>query len=284
MDRLSNILQHFSMSSEVFFTGEICGIQHFNSSEEKQLMSEQQRHGEIHLLKSGKIIFQLEGDKPVTIDKPAVMFIPAHLPHQIIPQTGSEVEVVCAKVHYGGAGNNPLVKALPPLVLFELAEETAIEQTADWLFKEAFEDHCGRRPMIENLCNIFMILVLRKIIESGEISHGMMAGLADSRLAKVLTAIHDAPEKPWNLPAMAELALMSRSRFAEEFHRVVGQTPKEYVVFWRLMLAQQLLKEGHSVTWVAQEVGYENGSVLARVFKSKLGVAPKDWLKRQLTT
>jgi len=31
---------------------------------------------------------------------------------------------------------------------------------------------------------------------------------------------------------------------------------------------------------VAHEVGYENGSALARVFRKKIGMSPKQWLEK----
>jgi len=40
------------------------------------------------------------------------------------------------------------------------------------------------------------------------------------------------------------------------------------------------LKQDKSVALVANAVGYENGSALARVFRNKLGVSPKAWLEQ----
>ena len=46
---------------------------------------------------------------------------------------------------------------------------------------------------------------------------GVLAGLADPRLAKALTAMHEAPKKSWTLEDLAGIAGMSRTRFAEHF-------------------------------------------------------------------
>jgi AraC-like DNA-binding protein len=40
---------------------------------------------------------------------------------------------------------------------------------------------------------------------------------------------------------MAELALMSRSKFVDLFKRTVGQSPGNYEIDWRFVLAQGLL-------------------------------------------
>lgn len=279
MDRLSNILKHFAINSELFFAGNLCGEQHFGTEIRSQQSSKEMVEGDIHLLRSGQLDVVMEGHNLVVLSQPSVVFVPASKSHKLTANLETETELVCAKIHYGGGVQNPIVQALPELIIFPLSENAAINQTAEWLFKEAFEDHCGRSPMIENLFNVFMILVLRRMLENSDLDHGMLAGLAHPKLSRVLVAIHEDPADAWNLVNMAELAMMSRSRFAQEFHQVVGQTPKDYVVFWRISLAQQLLKQGHAVTFVAHKVGYENGSVLARVFRSKLGISPKQWLK-----
>jgi AraC-like DNA-binding protein len=108
----------------------------------------------------------------------------------------------------------------------------------------------------------------------------MLAGLSHPQLSKVLIKIHEKPEENWNLDSLSNLAAMSRSKFAELFKEVVGQPPGDYITDWRLFVAQGLLKENKSVGLVANEVGYENGSALARVFRKKTGLSPKEWLDK----
>jgi len=81
---------------------------------------------------------------------------------------------------------------------------------------------------------------------------------------------------------MAELALMSRSKFVDLFKRTVGQSPGNYEIDWRFVVAQGLLQQDKAVTLVGYENGYENGSALARVFRKKLGISPKQWLEQTL--
>ena len=82
---------------------------------------------------------------------------------------------------------------------------------------------------------------------------------------------------------MAAEALLSRSKFAEVFKETVGQTPADYLTNWRISLSQDLLRKGKPVNLVANLVGYENGSVLARVFRKKIGVSPKVWQQNVLS-
>ena len=108
----------------------------------------------------------------------------------------------------------------------------------------------------------------------------MLAGMAHPQLSKLITAIHDKPEEPWTVDSMAEKALMSRAKFAALFRGTVGQAPSDYLTDLRIALAQGLLKKDLPVSLVANEVGYEHGSALARVFRKKMGVSPKEWLMK----
>ena len=116
------------------------------------------------------------------------------------------------------------------------------------------------------------------VITSGSVSSGLLAGLADTQLSRVIDTIHQQPEKNWTLVELAEIAAMSRSRFAEHFKSVLGQTPGDYLTSWRIELAKGLLKKDKPVGFVANEVGYENASALARAFRKKTGCSPREWL------
>ncbi|MCY1460446.1 RCS-specific HTH-type transcriptional activator RclR [compost metagenome] len=72
---------------------------------------------------------------------------------------------------------------------------------------------------------------------------------------------------------------MSRAAYAAHFRAVIGQTPADYLLSWRISLAQKRLREGRPITLIADEVGYESPSALARAFRRKTGCSPRDWMK-----
>jgi AraC-like DNA-binding protein len=272
MDQLSIILQRFSMNTEVFFTGNLCGISHF----EKNI-----NQGHLHLLHSGELTLIDDQGKSQVFNQPTVLFLPLPHTHRIVGNEKNPPQLVCANVIYGGTTSNPIAEALPTLLHFNFSDCPKIKQTALWLFEEAFKDRCGRLPMMNSLTDIFIIYILRHVLNNKIMEHGLLAGLAHPQLTKVILAIQDSPERQWVLEEMAELALMSRSKFSELFKRIVGQSPGEYVIDWRIVIAKNLLKQNKPVALVANAVGYENGSALARVFRKKLGLSPKQWLELQ---
>jgi AraC-like DNA-binding protein len=274
VDRLSQILKRFNLHADVSFSGNLCAISEFDDAQGK--------HGRIHFLKSGSLDLIDHNSKKRNVGQPSVLFFPTGKKHRIVPDPLKGADLVCATINYEDVASNPIANALPPFLKFQLSRYPELKKSAKWLFKEAFDTKCGRMPMLDRLCDISIIQLLREVLDSNEVSSGMLAGLANPQLANVITQIHALPEYPWSLESMADLAFMSRSKFADLFRDVVGETPGEYLTDWRMRVAQNALLNGNNVSLVAEKVGYENGSALARAFRKKIGVSPKVWQQQNI--
>ncbi len=79
---------------------------------------------------------------------------------------------------------------------------------------------------------------------------------------------------------MASIAGMSRAGFAAHFRKVVGFSPADYLLEWRVSLAQKRLREGRPIALIADEVGYESPSAMARAFRRKVGSSPRQWIQQ----
>lgn len=271
MDKLSLILNRLSVTAGVFFSGEMCGLAHFDGTDVQE--------GHIHLLASGRMDVIDENGEVVTLDKPSLIFFPKPNVHRLRAKESDNARVVCASIRYGADTSNPLTNALPAMVILEFAEDEYVQATVNGLFEEAFHDKDGKQLLIDRLTEVIIVHLLRNVISKGTDYQGVLAGLAHNQLARVIIRLHESPGEPWTLESMSELAFMSRSKFAEEFRRVVGQTPGDYLIDWRVSVAQSELRKGKPVAVVANEVGYENSSALSKAFKRKVGVSPSDWLK-----
>lgn len=271
MDQLSEVLTRFSISAGVFYTGNLCGLSNFSPDGVEQ--------GHLHLLESGRINVIDQNGQSIVVDEPSVMFFPRPTQHRLMAEERDNAQLVCASVRYGTGASNPLANALPEMLVIKLSEAGSLQAATKLLFEEAFTEENGRLAMMDRLTEVFIIHLLRFAMDSGLVKQGLLSGLAHSQLSKPIRAVHANPEKPWALEDLAELAAMSRSKFAEEFRNTMGQTAGDYILEWRIALAQALLKKGKPVGVVANEVGYENASALARAFRKKTGHSPKQWLE-----
>jgi AraC-like DNA-binding protein len=272
---LDHLLTQFSLRAGVFYTGNICGLHDFERD---------QRRGHLHLVKNGPVQFIAPGKAAIVVEKPTLVFLPRPEAHRLVADETEGADVVCATVLLGGGGRNPVSDSLPDTILIALDQMAGIHELLGLMFDEAFGDRSGRQALLDRLCEVLMIKMLRHCLDQGVAAGGALAGLSDPKLAKALEAIHRQPAHDWDLPAMAAKAGMSRARFADHFRNVVGKPPADYLASWRIMLAQRLLARGAPAKTVALDVGYGSSSALHRVFVRKLGLSPSDWLREQFAS
>lgn len=270
-DPLVSLLSHFALQAGVFYTGNICGIHDFDRDTQR---------GHLHLIRRGVVRLDGTARAEYDITEPTLVFLPRPEFHRLVADNGAGADVMCGTVHFGG-GRNPVTDSLPDVVMIELHKLQGVEMVLDLMFQEAFADQRGRQAVLDRLCEVLVVMLLRHCVEHGVTRGGALAGLADGRIAPALQAMHDAPASAWSLETLAQVAHMSRARFAARFKSVTGTTVAEYLTSWRLMAAQRLLASGKAPKAVAHEVGYANASALARAFTRKLGVSPLAWLRAQ---
>ncbi|MGL6244635.1 cupin domain-containing protein [Pseudomonas sp.] len=270
MDRLSTLLTHFGVSAGTFHSGDFCGATAFDGD---------QATGHLHLLQAGELTLKLADGRDLQLNEPTLIFFPRPYRHQLFASEASGTQLVCATLEFDGGAGNALAAALPEYLVLKLDSISTMAGTLDWLFSEAFGGICGREAMMDRLFELLVIQLLRHILTSRDQTPGMMAGLADPRLARPMSLMHDSPGKAWTVAELSAAANMSRASFADYFRSVVGQTPVDYLVSWRISLAQKRLREGKSIALIADEVGYESPSALARAFRRKTGTSPREWLQ-----
>jgi len=272
-DRLVSLLKRFELRAQVFQAGPLCHSAEFNAGDDL---------GYIHVLRAGAIRLHSDGRRAVKIDQPCVLFYMTPTTHRLVP-LGTDTDTVCASFEFGIGLHNPLLKALPDLVHITLADLPNMATTLELLFKEAMENHCGRQAIIDRMTEVLIVLLLRELMDQGRLESGLLAGLSDPRLAKAINALHADPASAWSLDSLADVANMSRARFAVHFRETVGMTPMLYLSEWRLSVAQSLLRRGWAVQSVADQVGYASASALSRAFTAQLGLSPSKWRRRQVS-
>jgi len=267
-DRLSALLQRFELRARVFHGGVLCGAAGF---------AESPGVGHLHLLRQGRLDVTGAQGRCTVLDEPGVLFFPRPTAHRLDGGEAPGAEIVSATVEFGLGEENPLLQALPPQLVVPLARLPALALVQQMLFAEANGQRCGHDAAVNRLVEVLLIQLLRYTIEQRLVPGGLMAGLADARLHKALSAVHAEPGRGWTLASMAAEAGLSRARFAALFAQLIGVPPGEYLTRWRLGLARALLRRGLPLKQVAAEVGYANASALGRIFSQRLGCSPAAW-------
>lgn len=269
-DRLVELLKCFELRARVFQAGPLCRTASFDAADGL---------GYIHVHQHGSLRVDSPGHPPMPIDEPSLFFYMNPTSHRLLPKD-RDVEMVCASIEFGTGLRNPLARALPDVVLIRLLDMPTLDMTLQVLFREASEQHCGRQAVLNRLIEVVFIQVLRDLMDQQRLQVGLLAGLAEPRLAKAINAMHADPAHNWSLEELAATAGMSRARFAVRFRDIVGMTPGSYLSEWRLGVAQSLLRQGKPVQLVSDAVGYGNASALSRAFRAQVGLSPTEWVKQ----
>jgi AraC-like DNA-binding protein len=162
-----------------------------------------------------------------------------------------------------------------------LAKSTHFSPMLGLLFQEADNQNCGKQASLNHLMNYFLVLVLRQLMEGTVIKDGVIAALADKRLAVAITVMHDHPHLNWTLESLAQTVGMSRASFANHFRITTGFTALGYLTSWRMELVKTLLKKGSNLKAIAPKVGYGSTEALIRSFLRYAKQTPNEWLKSQ---
>ncbi|MEW5885749.1 MAG: AraC family transcriptional regulator [Pseudomonadota bacterium] len=275
IDRLSLLLHRFRLRARLLHSGALSGrIGHDHEAGQAYL----------HVLRRGALVVHHDrhaGVAPVlTLREPAVLLYARPLAHEFVLPGGDWASLTCAVLEFDGAPHNPIVQSLPPLVCVPLARIEGLQPALGLLFAETDRMRCGSAVLVERLFEVVVIQLLRWLLDhpaEAGITGGMLAGLADPRLARAIVAMHGEPARDWSLAGLAASAGMSRSAFAANFKQATGVTPARYLGDWRLSLAASLLREGRPLKCIAGEVGFSGSASLSRAFRRRHGVGPRQW-------
>jgi AraC-like DNA-binding protein len=173
------------------------------------------------------------------------------------------LDLLPAMVHL--RGNDPGIGGVAPIV--------------ELIRREVLEKRAGQSLILTRLIEIMVVESLRSV-QTALHTAGLLAGLRDPQLAAALRGIHTRTDHSWTLPKLAREAGMSRSSFAERFMRVIGMTPLNYLLHWRLSVAKEMLISGEkTVAETALAVGYESASGFSTAFSREAGRSPKQFVE-----
>ncbi len=281
IDRLSALLERCRFRAHLFHQGALCGVNRFEAAPGRAFL---------HVLRRGALEVRHRGAEGrrqrLRIDQPSLLLYPRAWDHTFSHALAEGSDLVCATLAFDGEAAHPLVRALPPTLVLPLDRIAGIEHTLALLFAEAEAVRCGQRLLADRLFEVLLVQVLRWLLdhpEAAAIDRGLLFGLSDPPIARALTALHEQPGESWTLPRMAAAAGLSRSSFAARFRAALGQTPADYLAGWRLMLAQSALRAGQAPKRIAAELGLADDAALSRLFRRRLGLPPRAWLRAQGT-
>lgn len=173
-------------------------------------------------------------------------------------------------------------KGPAPKVSLDQATRRKVVLLLDQIARELKEEKGYHRIAVKNcLCQILLILNRAAGIEKSPADPPTLRMRDASRLKPVFDFIHERYCNKLALGEISAVSNMSTSHLCRYFKKVTGQTITEYIKRFRVDRAKELLiADEKSITWIAQEVGFESHSYFDRIFHEVTHVTPQAFRRK----
>ncbi|UDQ88872.1 AraC family transcriptional regulator [Xanthobacter autotrophicus] len=251
------------------------------------------------IILKGTCWLTLEGEAPLKLDKGDFLLLPATPAFTLSSQPGiaceprepmdtpvrhgeqdgeADFESLGGTFQIEPANAQLLLALLPCMIHVPVSEGRSVRlrRMIDLIIDECGGDEPGKDMILQRMLEVLLVEALRwQGIASGADHAGIISGMRDPALARVLGAMHADVRANWTVAGLARIAGQSRSAFAARFGAVLGCGPIEYLARWRMALAKDaLLRGAKTLDRIADEIGYESASAFSTAFRKRLGCPP----------
>lgn len=154
------------------------------------------------------------------------------------------------------------------------------------IFAEQQERREGHRPLCRALVTELLVYLCRHYVTETMPAKELLQRRRDlERLEPALDYIEHHYAERISVAQLAELLCLSPDRLGHLFRDGVGQAPLQYINEIRLRKAMNILKtEEHTVTEVAQAVGFFDYNHFGRQFRRRYGCTPNQVRQGRVVT
>jgi len=186
-----------------------------------------------------------------------------------------QVLLACGTAEAASATAHALFDSLRQPLVEHCSQDPRITGLLDTLLAEIAAPGLGTRGLTGALMKQCLILVLRRLAAAGDQRLPWLRALNEPGLNHALQYMMEHPAEPVSVEHLAEMAHMSRSRFADRFHEIVGVPPGRFLSELRLhWAARELRSRDTPIKTIAAQAGYRSRSHFSHAFKAHFGCDP----------
>lgn len=131
--------------------------------------------------------------------------------------------------------------------------------------------------LLGNRCRMTLFLLRLLALLEGSIAAD--AESIPSRMGELIRYINRNAAQPLSLDQLAEVFGISKYALLHEFKDYTGMPIYQYILARRVILAQQLLRQGAKPHEACEQSGFTNYPGFYRAFKARTGKSPNQYLK-----
>lgn len=194
---------------------------------------------------------------------------------------GMKTTMVAGCFTYVFSDKHPFINSLPPVMHItsdDMAGEPWLASTFKFIAHEANQPKQGSRLVISRLTDLLFIQMMRAHmanVRECPATNGWFKAMSDPQINKAIVLMHSNPDAPWTVASLATAVGMSRSGFAQKFGHYTDSTPLDYLTFWRMQKAKEMLStSGIGLAEIARKVGYQSEAAFSKAFRRLAGMPP----------
>jgi AraC family transcriptional regulator, activator of mtrCDE len=191
-----------------------------------------------------------------------------------------DLRMVCGAISASVSGSYGLLDGVNGPIVEKMDDLGIVRSAYATMLAEVDQPGMGSRALTSALMKSCLTIMLRRHFSRVDAEPRLLGGLSDPRLGKAVTTILDRPADHHSVAKLAAKAGMSRSAFARDFIRALGQSPMEFVTRTRLHNAAFVLRStGVPIKAVAAGAGFASRSHFSRAFRNVYGLDPSAYRK-----
>lgn len=196
-----------------------------------------------------------------------------------IPGDGAMTRLLCAAYDYDHEVAQPLLSLLPGVLHLPAGtpgDDGTVTATLGLLRFELGGGRPGSHAAVGRLIDLLLVQIVRAGISAEPAGQASwLRALRDPIAAGALALLHQQPQRPWTVDALASEIHVSRATLTRRFSELVGEPPVAYLTRWRMDLAAQRLRATDDpVAAIAGAVGYTSEYAFSRAFSRARGQPP----------
>ena len=285
MDSLSHLLATLKITANVFHNGQYCGNWAVDTSGSHYISFHVVSYGrcfvkhadneKIHALTQGDVVlFPRDSKHVITSDESFKHPVNESTSKDFSKLEANGTGLVCGYFEHNNPLINHIVDYLPSIIVIHKKQQDATPVTllTEALLKESVHQADGSNLLLSRISECILTLLFRDFINTEQ---GVLAALANPKLAPAIQSIFNDPRKKWTVASLAESCFTSRTAFSNLFKQTLGITPIEFATQWRLGLAYRALADERVSTLAAAlDCGYESEASFSKAFKRVFGTSP----------
>jgi AraC family transcriptional regulator len=155
-------------------------------------------------------------------------------------------------------------------------EDADLCQSGMMLLEALRDPSTGSHVMYESLARIFLVKLIQRYGELRSDNLELSRGFTASHYKRVLDFVADHYGTDITIDDMARVAGLSSAHFSRLFKEVIGDTPYQFVMDYRIEQAKRMLRDkAVLMVDIALGCGFADQAHFSRIFKKLTGQTPK---------